>query len=397
MQPHRAWAEIDLDALAHNLRRIHGRAGAGVEILLVVKADAYGHGAVAVARHAQGMGLDSFGVGTVQEALELRAAGIRGRILLLGTIVDGEAAPALEGEIELGVHSSDRCRMLSALGKRLGRVARVHLNVDTGMGRLGVLPQRALELLEEIDRDPHLELAGLMSHVAAPGGARETAAREQSLRFDAVVRKARERGLLRGITHLCNSASLFTDLAPGHSAVRPGIAAYGMLGAELIGEDPRLQPVLALRSQVIFFKDLEPQSPVGYGGSFVTDRRTRIATLPVGYNDGVPWRLGNRGHVLLRGRRAPIVGRVSMDYLTVDVTDIPGIAIGDVATLIGADGAERIRAEDLAREAGTIGYEITCSIGRRVPRVLVGEPPRALTAECGSGAARDAERSAAPG
>jgi len=368
---HRAWAEIDLDAFGHNLSQIAERAGRGVEVILVVKADGYGHGALPLAQEAQRLGHGSFGVGTAAEALELRQGGLFGRILLLGTIVDDEAEPALRHGIELGLHSSDRCQKLSQLATRLGLVARVHLNVDTGMGRLGVLPQRALDLLREIAAAPGLELAGLMSHVAAPSGAREAGAHEQARLFSAVVAQARERGLLRGITHLCNSASLFTDLGPGWDAVRPGIAAYGMLPEELLVGGIELLPVLALRAQVIFFKDLEAGTPVGYGGTWTAHRRSRIATLPIGYNDGVPWRLGNRGRVLVRGRSVPIVGRVSMDYITMDVTDVPGVEVGDVATLIGRDGDERIRAEDLARVADTIPYEITCSIGRRVPREVV--------------------------
>lgn len=368
---HRAWAEIDLGAFGHNLTRIQERAGPNTEVILVVKADGYGHGALPLALEARRLGVDSFGVGTAEEALELRRGGLLGRILLLGTIVDDEAETVLREGIELGVHSLDRCQKLSQLATRLGLVAGVHLNVDTGMGRLGVLPQKAFELLRAIHAAPGLQLAGLMSHVAAPSGAREAGAHEQARLFEAVAAQARQHGLLRGILHLSNSAALFTDLAPGYDAVRPGIAAYGMLPEELLVGGIELRPVLSLRAQVIFFKDLDAGTPVGYGGTWVAHRRSRIATLPVGYNDGVPWRLGNRGRVLVRGRSAPIVGRVSMDYLTIDITDVPGVEVGDTATLIGADGEDRIRAEDLARLADTIPYEITCSIGRRVPRQVL--------------------------
>lgn len=365
----RVWAEIDLGAFAHNLRRITGRAGPGVETILVLKADAYGHGALPLARAAQELGIRSFGVGTLEEGLELHRAGLGQRILVLGTIVDEEAEEALRHGIELGVHSTDRCTMLDELARRLGRRARVHLNVDTGMGRLGVLPARAIELLHRIHHSPGLELCGTMTHIAATEGAREAAGREQVERFDDFLARAQAAGLSTGLVHLANSAALFTDLGGRRGAIRPGIAALGMLPPGLAGETD-LRPILSLRSQVIFFKDVGPGTPIGYGGTWRAERPSRIATLPIGYDDGVPWRLSNRGRVLVRGRFAPIVGRVSMDYVTIDVTDIEGVEIGDIVTLIGSDGERCLSAQDLAEQAGTIPYEITCSIGKRVRRVV---------------------------
>ncbi len=371
MRPHRVWAEVDLDALGDNLRAVRAAAGPSVAVLLVVKADAYGHGALAVALHAESLGLADFGVGTAEEALELRRGGVTGRILLLGTIVDDEAPECLAHGIELGVHAGDRCQQLDELGARTGCRARVHLNVDTGMGRLGVLPERALELLARIHRAEHLELAGTMTHLAATSDGRSSSARAQLRVFQALLDAAREAGLDTGWVHVGNSAALCSGSVPAFDAVRPGIAAYGML-PRTVATKVVLRPVLSLRSQVIFFKDLGVGATVGYDGTWTAGRPSRIATLPLGYNDGVPWRLGNCGEVLLRGARAPIVGRVSMDYTTVDVTDLPGVAVGDVATLIGRDGAEQITALDVADAAGTVAYEITCSIGKRVPRLQVG-------------------------
>jgi alanine racemase len=383
----RVWAEIDLGAFAHNLRRITGRAGPGVETILVLKADAYGHGALPLAEAARKLGIRSFGVGTLAEARELQIAldpqrarepqasrelealGPDRRILVLGTIVDEEAEEALRHGIELGVHSTDRCTMLNELAQRLGCRAKVHLNVDTGMGRLGVLPGRALELLHRIHHSPGLELRGTMTHIAATEGAREAAGREQVERFDEFLGRARTAGLDTGLVHLANSAALFTDLGGRRGAIRPGIAALGMLPPALAGEVD-LRPILSLRSQVIFFKDVGPGTPIGYGGTWRAKQTSRIATLPIGYDDGVPWRLSNCGKVLVRGRFAPIVGRVSMDYLTIDVTDIEGVEIGDIVTLIGSDGERCLSAQDLAEQAGTIPYEITCSIGKRVKRVV---------------------------
>ena len=376
----RAWAEIDLAALQHNLGQLQRIAGAQRELILVVKADAYGHGAAAIARHAAAWGVARFGVGTVDEALELgslelRAHGLPVRSLVLGTVVDAEVPAAVQHGIELGVHTRDRCEHLARTARALGQVARVHLNVDTGMGRLGVLPERALDLLAYIAAQPGLELAGLMTHVAASSPEQREAGRRQLRRFDDVVQAARGAGHRPACVHVGNSAAVFGGLRPLHDAIRPGIAAYGLLDPRSIDPElgvPELRPVLSLKSQVVFFKDLPAGSPIGYDGTHVLERASRVGTLPLGYHDGVPWRLSGRGHVLIGGRRAPILGRISMDYTTVDLTDLPGVHVGDEAVIIGRSGSESMSALDLARWAGTIPYEITCSVGRRVQRRVVG-------------------------
>lgn len=367
---YRAWAEIDLDALSHNLSRIAARTGPNVRTMLVAKADAYGHGAVAIAHHARHCGVRAFGVGASSEALELRQSGVRSRILVLGTIVDEEASTVLRHDIEIALHSSDRRRFLQELASRLGLIARVHLKVDTGLGRLGVLPHKAIELLDEIRASSHLELAGVMTHMAAPGGAHDPHTHEQLSVFERVLDEARERSLLRGWVHAANSACVFTG-APLYDCVRPGISAYGVLPGDLPGAD-ELRPVMSLHSQIVFLKDLPKGATVGYGGTWTAQRPTRIATIPCGYNDGVAWRLANKGEVLVRGARARIVGRVSMDYTCIDVGEIPGVSVGDRVTLVGAQGDERITLEELADAAGTIPYEISCAIGKRVERLYVG-------------------------
>lgn len=371
MSAYRAWAEIDLDALTHNLAVIRRRAGPGVRIMLVVKADAYGHGAIAVANHAIRCGVGAFGVGTSAEALELRASGIRLPILVLGTIIEDEASDALRNDVHIALHSFDRCAMLQDLAGRLGLQGKVHLNVDTGMGRLGVLPGRAVELLATIRASSHLELAGVMSHVSAADGALAASTSEQARAFERVLREARAQQLLRGWIHLANSASIFTDLRPIYDTVRPGISAYGILPCDLPGAGD-LRPVMSLKSQIVFMKDVPPGTPVGYGSTWRAERPTRVATLPLGYDDGVSWRLSNRGEVLVTGRRAPIIGRISMDYTTIDVTHIPGAKVGDIATLVGTDGGETISVEEVARRSDTIAYEVVCAVGKRVCRTYVG-------------------------
>jgi alanine racemase len=371
VEAYRVKAEIDLDALQHNLRVIRQRAGPGVRVMLVVKADAYGHGARAIANHALRCGIESLGVGTSAEALELRHDGVRAPILVLGTIIDDEARDCLRHRVQIALHSSDRRARIQELARELGVHAQVHLNVDTGMGRLGVLPGRALDLLREIRGSSHLELCGVMTHVSAAEGALADSTREQARSFENVLRCARAEQLLCGSVHMANSAALFTGLRPLYDTVRPGISAYGILNPDLPGSG-ELKPVLSLRTQIVFLKDVPAGTPIGYSSTWRAERPTRIATLPVGYHDGVPWRLSNCGEVLVRGRRAPIVGRVTMDYITVDVGHVPGAAVGDTATLIGSDGHETITVEEVAQKAGTIAYEITCSVGRRVQRLYLG-------------------------
>jgi alanine racemase len=371
VEAYRVWSEIDLDALAWNLSAIRARIGSQRGVMLVVKADAYGHGAIAVAHHALRHGVDAFGVGTSAEALDLRKAGLRARLLVLGTIVEDEAPACLRHEIEIAVHSADRCRRLQTLARRMDVRARVHLKVDTGMGRLGVMPERALALLQLIHASPNLALAGVMTHMSAPSGALDPHTHGQLRAFERVLASARERGLLSGPVHAANSACIFTGLDPLYDLVRPGISAYGVLPGNLPGAD-ELEPVMSLHTQVVFLKDLPAGAPVGYGGTFKTKRATRIAILPMGYHDGMSWRLGNKGSALMRGQRAPIVGRVSMDYTTLDVTHIPQVRVGDRVTLIGRQGEQTIRLEELAKAADTIAYEISCAVGQRVERVYVG-------------------------
>jgi len=367
---HRAWAEIDLDALGGNLRAIRERAGDARPIWLVVKADAYGHGAIAVAHQALSHGVQAFGVGTGAEALELRDAGVHAPILVLGAVIEAEVGPCLQNGVEFGLHSADRLERLRRRARELGLRARVHLNIDTGMGRLGVLPERALELYAAIDACPEVELAGSMTHITASEGALAESTAAQLDALEGVLGNAREAELPTGPVHVANSAALFSGMQPLYDAVRPGLAAYGLLPPPLQAPS-QLRPVLALRSQVVFMKDIPGGRPLGYGGSFCPGEQRRIATLPLGYADGVPLALSNRGRVLVRGQSAPVVGQVSMDYTTIDVTDVPGVEVGDVVSLCGADGDQRIALEELAALAGIPPHALCCALGARVARVYV--------------------------
>lgn len=376
----RAWAEVDLDAFRANLRLARRKAGAA-QVWPVLKANGYGHGALRLARACEQEGVERLGVADGAEALSLREAGVRVPLLVLGTVIDAEVPDLLAHGVEVGVHSEGRARQLGELAARAGMRLGVHLKVDVGMSRLGVRPEAAARAAAAIRESPALEVRGLMTHFpAAEGCLHPDTAGQHALFLDAAREVAAVFGG-RPPLHCANSAALFTALDPLGDAARPGIALYGLLPAALPGA-AELRPVLSLRSQVVFLKDVPSGTRVGYEGRWTAHRDTRLAVLPLGYNDGVPWRLGacGAGQVLLRGRRCPIVGAVSMDYTIVDVGHVPGAEVGDVATVIGRDGTEAIGALDVARAAGTIAYEITCSIGARVRRVYKERPAAAAAA-----------------
>lgn len=362
----RTWAEIDLSAVERNLARVRAEAG-GAEVMLVVKADAYGHGAIPVSWHLLGHGVAYLGVGDSQEALELRRAGITAPILILGAIVRGEMEQVIRGGISVTVHTAHRARALAKAAERMGARVRVHLKVDTGLGRLGCAPERAPALAREIARTPALDFEGLATHLAhvGPEGRKET--ERQLARFRRVLDVLATEGLAPRYRHALSSGGL-RAAAPGEfNLFRPGLSVYGLnpSGAAPI---EGLEPALAWKTQVVYLRDHRKGARIGYGGTHVTSARARIATLPVGYSDGYRFGLSNRAQVLVRGRRAPVVGRVSMDYVTVDVTGIPGVSVDDEVTLVGRDGDEEVSVADLATWSGTIPYEILCGIGRRVAR-----------------------------
>ena len=366
---HRAWATVDLEAFRHNLRLIRRFAGQA-EVWPVLKANAYGHGARAIARVCESENVALLGVGDSTEALELRDAGINTPLLVLGTAVDAEIPALLEHDIEVGVHSEVRALQLSAAARAAGHRLGVHLKIDTGMTRLGVLPEAALRVAQTVSSEPWLELRGVMTHFACPGGYDEVATAEQEHRFAKTLDQLRAHGLPVAKVHCSNSAALFTGKQVFGDAVRPGIALYGVMPLAL-QQDFGLRPVLSLQTQVVFLKDIPAATAVGYGGKWRAPSPTRLAVMPLGYNDGIPYRLGAEGHgkVLLRGQFCPIVGAISMDYCTVDVGHVPNVDIGDTVTLIGRDGDHSLSVQDLSAAAGTIPYEIVCSIGSRVHRV----------------------------
>lgn len=371
----RTWAEIDLDAIAGNLRLLLTRTSPGASVMAVVKADGYGHGALEVARTALGAGAAWLGVATADEALALRRAGIVAPLLVLGYTPSSVVAGAVAAGVSLTVFHEDVLESVARAGRRLGQKARVHVKVDTGMGRLGLPPEDVAAFCRLVAAEPWVELEGLFTHFATADSADKTYARQQFERFMGVL-DALERGGIRvPVRHAANSAAII-DLPETHlDLVRAGIAMYGLQpSGELVHHLP-LRPAMTWKTRVVHVKRVFKGECISYGCTYRAAADSLIATLPVGYADGYSRSWSNRGAVLLSGRRVPVVGRVCMDQTMVDVTALAaeGVPVrpGDEAVLVGAQGGRFIGADELAEGLGTISYEIVCLVGKRVPRVYL--------------------------
>lgn len=396
------WAEVSLAALRHNYRLLRDSLPAGSASLMpVVKADAYGHGAPECARALQQEGAEWFAVTSASEGLALRFAGIAGRILLLSGFFPGEERKLIEQQLTPAVWEHAHLEALeAAAGEQHARKTfksvqtgqpikiRVHLKVDTGMGRLGVLLADLPRLLDHLRGLRHIELEGLFSHYASGEIIDSPQTQLQQRRFAEALNVVRDAGFRPGWTHLANSAGMIChpqNFSIGRQLVRPGIALYGYSlpivttsGKLASGANPTqaavaagLQPALSWKSRIVQIKHFAAGEPLGYNATYVTGRASTIAALAVGYADGLNRLLSNKGRVIVRDSYAPIVGRVSMDVTLIDVTDIPGAAVGDEAVLIGQSRACRIDAWEHASHCGTIPYEILCNISKRVPRVYM--------------------------
>lgn len=369
------WAEIDLDALAGNLRVIRQQVGPEVSVMAAVKADAYGHGAVQCARRLEAEGVDWFGVALPEEGIELRRAGISKPILCLGGFWAGQQDACLQERLTPVVYRLDMIESLDRAARAAGVIADVHLKIDTGMGRLGVRSDDVGEFSEALSRFRNIRVDGLMTHLAsADDPAQDDFTSSQLERFQQAIDIFRERVHAPTYIHAANSAAAFAFPTARGNIVRPGGALYGFRRDVLQpGIDAsQLRPVLSLHSQIMLSKTVSKGERLGYGGTFETTRESLIATVPIGYDDGYRRALSNRGRVIVRGAFAPVVGRVSMDLTLVDVTEVPGVSLQDQVTLLGRVGELSISAEDLGELAGTISYEITCGISARVPRKYLG-------------------------
>lgn len=369
------WAEIDLNALAANFHLIKRYVGARINVMAVVKANAYGHGAVACARRLAAEGADWFGVALPEEGIELRESGITQPILCLGGFWEGQAEACVKYRLTPVIYRVEMMEALDGVARASGETVNVHLKIDTGMGRLGFRFDALSDALALLKRFENLRVDGLMTHFAAaddPGC--EALTEDQITRFAAAVSAFRQAGHQPAFLHSANSAAIYSHSDSWGNMIRPGGVLYGLWRDVLPAtvDAAELQPVMSLHSQISLLKWVPAGETIGYGCTFEASRKTLVATIPIGYDDGYPRALSNRAHVVVRGVCASVVGRVSMDLTLVDVTGVPGVALGDPVMLLGRDNAAglSITAEELAKIAGTLSYEITCGIGKRVPRIV---------------------------
>jgi len=368
--PHRAWIEVDHDALRSNLARIR-QIAPDSQVIAVVKANAYGHGAVAVARTLVAAGVERLAVATVDEAVELRSASLTAPILVLWAPGEQEAAAVAAHDLEPMVDDERSIAAVEAAAAVRGVRIGVHLKVDTGLGRQGTRQEEAVTLAASIARSRHVHLAGTMSHLAVPG--EDDAYTEvQALRLSRVLDAMRSAGVDPGLVHLNATGGLLAGPVAFADAVRPGLSLYGLRPAWAADRPDGFTPALSLKARARRIFELDAGEALGYGLRYRAQRRTRIATLGIGYGDGWPRSHANNGGVLVQGRRAPIVGAVSMDGLTVDVGEIDGVGYGDVFVLIGEQDGARITADDVAAERRTINYEVTTALRGRLPRLHLG-------------------------
>ena len=359
---------VDLSAVRANLGTARRLAGPGVAILAVVKAGAYGHGDLETARALCEEGVRHLGVADVAEGVRLREAGIDAAIVVLGSIYPEDAAALARHSLTPVVPNLDLLKHLDAYGAEHGVEFACHLKLDTGMGRLGLLPRAIEEWLPALDRLRAVRIEGVMSHFAAAEEPASLSCQWQLRAFRQAVEHMRAAGHRPALAHMANSAAVMGLPEARFDMVRPGGMLYGIYSHPPLAERVRLAPALAWKTRVLQLKTLPKHSPVSYGGTFVTRRKSVIATLPVGYADGYKRALSNKASVLIRGRRAPVVGRVTMDLTMADVTDMDGVQPGDEVVLLGKQGHEIISAEEMAGLADTISYEILTSISPRIPR-----------------------------
>lgn len=369
------WVQIDLDNLAANFKQVKERVTPAARVMAVVKANAYGHGAVECARRLAREGADWFGVALPEEAIQLRESGIMQPVLCLGGYWPGQAAACIQHQLTTVVYRLDMVAALNQAAANAGVVADVHVKIDTGMGRLGVRFDQLSELIPALAEFRNVRIDGIMTHLAAADDAAcRPLTRDQIERFENAVAAFREHGYRPTHLHLSNSAGIYGYRESWGNLVRPGGVLYGLWRdvLPLPISDPGLLPVMSLHSRISLLKWVPPGETIGYGCTFEASRRSLIATLPVGYHDGYLRGLSNRAHVIVHGRYAPVVGRVSMDLTLIDVTDVAEVELDDQITLLGwnPDYPDlKIPAEELARIAGTLSYEVTCGVGERVPRV----------------------------
>lgn len=367
---YRVQANINLDAIYQNVANAKKLLNPKTKMMAVIKADGYGHGAVPVAETLNPI-VDAYGVAILEEGIELRQAGITKPILILGYTPQPLYEPMIQYEIATAVFDWDMAQKISETAQKMGKPAYIHIKLDTGMRRIGFKQDaESLETIKKIARLPGIIMEGCFTHFARMDEEDKTRAKMQFQRYVDFVQKIEEEGIVIPIKHASNSAGIIEMPEVNLDMVRDGISVYGMYPSDEVQKRRLpLTPAMEVKSWVSFVKTLEPGVQIGYGGTFTTTRETRVATIPVGYADGYPRALSNRGRVLIHGQSAKILGRICMDQFMVDVTDIPDVVQGDEVTLTGHDGEEYISIEEVADMAYSFNYEFVCDIGKRVPRV----------------------------
>lgn len=366
---HPTRAVVSLSAFRNNLGVVRVHVGKGVKIMAIVKADAYGHGAVRMAAEAITAGADYLGVARVFEGVELRDAGIAKKTLVFEVVPRGEEETAIANELELTVVDVEGAKRLSDAAGRIGTKGRVHAKVDTGMGRLGMDYRQAATIVETAARQPNLEMAGIYSHFATSDDPDMSFARVQLQHFNAVLEELQRRRVNVGLRHMANSGAILTLPESYFDMVRPGIMIYGYPPRRSMDSKAPLEPVLSLVSNVAMVKSVDANTSISYGRRYFTKVKTTIATIPIGYADGFVRLLTNKAESIINGRRYPVVGTVCMDHVMVDVGPSGNVREGDEVVFIGRRGAEVIDGWDIAEKAGTIPYEVTCLITQRVARI----------------------------
>lgn len=368
----RAWVEIDLAALTHNVKQLKNLLSPQTELMAVVKADAYGHGAVAVSQTALSAGASWLGVATIPEGIELREAGIEAPILLLGATHTAQQVKAIaQWHLQPTICTAKQALIFSEVLVSLNQSLPVHTKLDTGMSRLGAPWQEATEFVQLVKGLPNLTLASIYSHLATADSPDTAVMKEQHQRFERAIAQIKTSGINPIRLHLANSAAALADPDLHYDLVRVGLATYGLYPAPHLQNVVDLKPAMQVKAKVTQVKTIEAGTGVSYGYQFIAQRQTKIAVVSVGYADGIPRNLSNKMQVLVKGKLVPQVGAVTMDQLMLDVTDIPDLEVGEVVTLLGKDGENQITADDWAATLGTISWEIVCGFKHRLPRVAV--------------------------
>jgi alanine racemase len=369
---HATKAEVDLGALAYNYHQLRQLAPPSVKFLAVVKADAYGHGAIPVSKKLEELGADFLGVATVKEGIELRNGEIKRPILVLSGIYQEEVEDVLAYQLTPMVYRLEIAEALATTARKKGKKIPVHIKVDTGMGRIGVLSEEAPAFVNRLRKLENLEIEGIASHFSTADVGNSSFTEEQLKRFSRTIEEMKKLDIDPPFCHIANSAALVNLPAAHFTLVRPGIMLYGSYPSPSLKDKVSLRQVMSWMSLVADLKQVPEDYPISYGRTFVTQRPSIIAAVPVGYADGYNRLFSNCGEVLIKGMRAPVVGRVCMDWTMVDVTDIPGVEVGDEVVLMGSQLGQEITPEELGGWIGTIPYEILCSVGKRVQRIYKG-------------------------